>query len=393
MGRRQPSHTTFGVQQRSEVHRHMKARHMNTRRRLVLSATTLAVAFLASTVGVTGVGATVPPTTPTPEPTTDRSQNGDPQIVESWTLAPAASDDPNQSGNRSDLTYVADAGAVIQDAVTLYNVGNVPLTFRVYSTDAFNDEQGQFALLAGDKTPVDVGTWVTFPQEALTVMPGQQATMPISVKIPADASPGDHAGAILASSPTLGTGKQGEVVTLDRRTGTRLYVRVNGDLVPSLAVDDVTTDYDQAVNPLGGSATVTFRVSNRGNIRLSGTPTVSVGGPFGLFEKKVTLPGITELLPGEDVTVTAELADVAATMFDFTTVRVDPHGVANAGTLRGPVGKDKIFAPPMTLLVALLIAVVGLLVVRRRRRTAGRYAAAVVDLGTLREREPQHQST
>ncbi len=366
---------------------------MNTRRRLALLATTLVVAFLASTVAVTGVGATVPPTTPTPDPTTDQSQNGDPQIVESWTLAPAASDDPNQSGNRSDLTYVADAGAVIQDAVTLYNVGNVPLTFRVYSTDAFNDDQGQFALLPGDKPPVDVGTWVTFPQEALTVMPGQQATMPISIKIPADASPGDHAGAILASSPTLGTGKQGEVVTLDRRTGTRLYVRVNGALVPTLAVDDVKTDYDHAVNPLGGSATVTFRVSNRGNIRLSGTPNVSVAGPFGLFERKVTLPDITELLPGEDVAVTAELAAVTASMFDFTTVRIDLHGATDAGTLRGPVGKDRIFAPPVTLLVALLIAVVGLLVLRRRRRNAGVYAAAVAELGTLREREPQHQST
>ena len=393
MGRRPSSHTTFGVQHRSEVHRHMKTRHMNTRRRLVLWATTLGVAFLASTVAATGVGATVPPTTPAPDPTTDQSQSGDPQIVESWTLAPASSDDPNQSGNRPDLTYVADAGAVIEDAVTLYNVGNVPLTFRVYSTDAFNDEQGQFALLSGDKTPIDVGTWVTFPQEALTVLPGQQATMPITIKIPADASPGDHAGAILASSPTLGTGKQGEVVTLDRRTGTRLYVRVNGDLVPSLSVDDVASEYHQAANPFGGSATITFRVSNRGNVRLSGTPTVSVAGPFGLFDRKVTLPDITELLPGEDVTVTAELADVTASMFDFTTVRLEPHGATDAGTLRGPIGKDSIFAPPLTLLVVLLVAVIGLLVLRRRRRRAGTYAAAVVDLGTRRDREPQHQST
>ena len=371
----------------------MKARHMNTSRRLVLWATTLGVAFLASMVAVTSVGATVPPTTPAPDPTTDQSQNPGPQIVESWTLTPASSDDPNQSGNRPDLTYVADAGAVVQDAVTLYNVGNVPLTFRVYSTDAFNDEQGQFALLPGDKKPVDVGTWVTFPQEALTVLPGQQATMPISIKVPADASPGDHAGAILASSPTLGTGKQGEVLTLDRRTGTRLYVRVNGDLEPSLAVDNVKTDYDHAVNPLGGSATVAFHVSNRGNIRLSGTPTVSIAGPFGLFEKKLTLPDITELLPGEDVNVTAKLSDVTASMFDFTTVRIEPHGATDAGVLRGPIGKDKIFAPPVTLLVALLIAVIALLLLRRRRRKAGTYAAAVMELGTLRDREPQHQPT
>jgi hypothetical protein len=372
---------------------------MNTRRHLVLWATTLAVAFVASTVPAAHVGATVPPTTPaTPAPAPAPGvppQVTDPnQVVESWALAPASSDDPNQAGNRPELSYVSDAGAVVQDKVTVYNFGTVPLTFKVYATDAFNDEQGQFALLPGDKAPADVGTWVTFAQGSITVLPRQQSTIPITIKIPADAAPGDHAGAILASSPTLGTGSQGQVVTLDRRTGTRLYVRVNGGLVPDLAVDRVATKYHQSGNPLGGSATVTFRISNRGNIRLSGTPTVSIAGPFGLLEHKIKLPDITELLPGEDVTLIAAVPDVSASMIDFTTVRIEPHGSADAGALHGRTGKDRTFAPPLTVLVVLLVLVIVLLALRyRRRRAADLHAASEPNVRRQPEHERQRQPT
>ena len=71
---------------------------------------------------------------------------------------------------------------------------------------------------------------------------------------------------------------------LDRRTGTRLLIRVNGPLTAELAVTDVSTDYSPALNPLAGSATVTYVVENRGNTRLGGTATAAVGGPFGIGE-------------------------------------------------------------------------------------------------------------
>src|SRR4029077_12602230 len=132
----------------------------------------------------------------------------------------------------------------------------------------------------------------------------------------------------------------------------------NGGLVPELAVDRVATKYHHSVNSLGGSATVTFRISNRGNIRLSGTPTVSIAGPFGLLERKIALPDITELLPGQNVSLTAAVPDVPASMIDFTTVRVEPHGSADAGALHGRTGKDSTFAPPLTVLVVVLVLVI-----------------------------------
>ena len=123
--------------------------------------------------------------------------------------------------------------------------------------------------------PVDAGSWVKIPQENLTLPPGKQATIPISIDIPADASPGDHVAAILASSRAEGTGPDGKVIALDRRTGTRLYVRVAGPVEPKLNIEGVSVNYSPSLNPLSGSATVTYTVANRGNVRLGGTSSVT----------------------------------------------------------------------------------------------------------------------
>ena len=341
---------------------------MITRRQLVSWATTTVVAVLACVLPASGVSATTPPTSPAPTDSSvpvDPNDPSNPQIVESWTLAPAVPEATPDAGNRPNLSYFLDPGAEVEDAVTVYNFGNVAENFQIYATDAFNDEQGNFAALKADEPPVDVGTWVTFDQSGVTVQPGQQVTIKITIKVPVDAAPGDHVGAILASSPTIGTGESGQVITLDRRTGTNLLVRVNGELKPEFAVTNVETDYHHSVNSFSGSSTVSFRIENRGNIRLAGTPVISVGGPFGLLGETITLPDIAELLPGEELNLTAELSGVPALLLNSTEVKVIPIGSDGAAT---PTASTTTFAPPLALLLVLLAGLLFVLAMRARRR-------------------------
>ena len=355
-------------------------------RRLVLSATLISVAFVASAVPAHGAPTTVPPTEPSPA-TVPTDVAPPPVVEESWALSPAGSLEAGSASERSDLTYEADAGAVIEDAVTLFNFGTVQLTFRVYATDAFNNADGQFDLLSGDQQPVDVGSWVTIAQEMVTVPPGKQVTLPITIKVPAGSTPGDHTGAILASNQSVGAGPEGGAVTLDRRTGTRLYLRVNGPLFPELAVANVETTYHHALNSLAGSADVKFRIENRGNVRLGGTATVTIAGPFGLGERKVKLAEIAELLPGQDVEVTVEVDDVSAMMIASTTVRVEPAVGADASTASG---EDTTFVPPITLLSALLFLLLGVLARRSyvRHRIGAAPAATTKEAQNVREHQP-----
>jgi hypothetical protein len=371
----------------------MLASSVRPGRRRTVSAAFGALLLVALAVPSSPVSASTPQP-PTSDPTATipdgPAQPGE-EVVHSWALTPGGNTDPDASGNRSQLTYSADPGTTVTDAVTLYNYSNEQLLFRVYATDALNTEDGNFDLLPGKDQPNDVGSWVSVAQENITVEPGRQVTIPITITIPPEATPGDHVGAVVASSPTVSEGDDGQAVLLDRRTGTRLYLRVNGPVTPELAITGVDTTYHQSVNPLAGRATVQFRIENRGNVRVSGKGEVEVSGPFGLGGNTVPMPDVPELLPGSSMTMIVDVDDVPAMFLASTTVTITPTGDDVTGD-QSSSGSDTTFAPPLSLLMLLLAAVLGLLAWRRIRRYR---AAAMVPKpgdfqGTSVEREPQH---
>jgi len=363
----------------------------------------VSVVALVAVAGWQGsVAASVPPTTtPTvpgaPEPTGDGDQ-ADPNAVtdtgfyQSWTLTPAGGQDGSSVGTRPNLSYQLAPGTEQRDKVVVYNLGNVPLDLRIYATDAFNNDDGDFDLLVGDEVPVDVGSWVKLDTDRVTLDPGFQATIPITINVPADATPGDHVGAIVASSVTTFDNADGPSIDVDRRVGTRLYLQVAGELTPNLALaeSDVSASYDLDANPFSGSADVSFRLENRGNVRLGGVPTVEVAGPFGLGSTSIELPEIAELLPGEEVTVTTRLEGVPAMLLMNATVSIEPREFTGVGELSTIAASVRFFAPPVTvLLVVLLGGIVTLLVrsIRRHRRLAAPAdgapdAAAPIEAGT-----------
>jgi len=317
------------------------------------------------------------------------------EVVHSWALAPAGTDEDGGDGNRSSLSYVSDPGSVIKDAVTLYNLSNVPLVFEIYATDGLNNADGEFDILGADEVPVDVGTWVDLGGDQVPLAPRTQVTIPITITIPEDAAPGDHVGAVIASNAAQSTGPGGEEFTVDRRTGTQLQVRVNGPITAELAVADLETDYQTSVNPLGGSATVTYTVENRGNVSLSGTVQVSVGGPFGIGEQKGPKQDVSVLLPGQSVTLTEEFDNVPALGVAVTEVKLDPSsdgGSAIASTTQQSI----VLALPIALLLLAVASLFGMLAVRayrRHQRGDDEQPPNEFEEAMSLEPEPEHQPT
>jgi hypothetical protein len=365
---------------------------MTIRRRLAL-LTAIAFATFAPALSVsaqTDNTGTPPPADPN-APIVDSQDN---EIVHSWALAPAGSDQAGGIGNRSNLSYTADPGTVLDDAVTLYNLSNVPLVFRIYATDAFNTADGDFDLLAADQIPVGVGSWVDMGAEQVPVDANTQVTIPIKIAIPANAAPGDYVGAVLASNAAESTGPDGQRLTLDRRTGTQIIVRVNGALTADLAIADISTDYSSSLNPLSGSATVTYTIENRGNVSLDGTAQVSIGGPLGLADQKGAPTDIPLLLPGGSVTLTEEFDSVPAFGVAVTKVQLDPSADGDV-SVAASSQQSITLAPPIALLLFLLILLFGLLALRAYRRHQQRDGAVSPEVPEEAdaEREPEHQPT
>lgn len=343
---------------------------MISRPRLIAVALASAVA-----IGLSATAAAATPAEPTdPNDTTPpavpATAEESAEVVQSWTLTPGGGPAGEDAGSRPNLTYQVAPGTVIDDNVIVYNFGNVTTRFDVYATDAFNNDDGEFDLLPREDVPVDVGSWVALGATSITLDPGKQATIPITVTVPLDAAPGDHAGAIVAAVTATADTGNGQLINVERRTGTRLYLQVNGPLTAKLAIadSDVDASYDHAVNSLSGAADVSFRVENRGNVRLGGVPRLTVAGPFGLGGTTVELPEISQLLPGEDITVTTRVEGVPALLLMKASLTIEPKQYSGVGDVPVARAGARFFAPPVTVLLALLLGAVITMLVRAYRR-------------------------
>ena len=261
-----------------------------------------------------------PKTSPLDEPI------GSGTVVNAWAVAPVGPNaDPTQPSERPYLSYNVVPGQIIHDAVTLFNYSNVPLTFQLFGADAFNNASGAFDVPPSDQKPTQVGTWVKLDQNTLALPAKSQATVPLTLTIPRKVTPGDHAGAIIASSAALGTGPDGRTVNIDRRTGTRLYIRVAGTLNPELSITKITNTYRPSLNPFAGKVDVTYRVQNVGNVRLAGKHFASASALFGLGKHKSRPASVPELLPGQSITLKASFGGIPATFLAFAKATVDPN--------------------------------------------------------------------
>ncbi|GIM93721.1 WxL protein peptidoglycan domain-containing protein [Paractinoplanes toevensis] len=284
-----------------------------------------------------------------------------------WSVQPSTAKGPD---GRDYIIRKAAPGERITDYVGITNLTRRPLTFRVYGTDAYNTDDGSFALLPAAQQPTDLGSWIALGATEYTVAANTRLDVPFALTVPAGATPGDHAGGVIASVSEEQTDASGRTVLVDRRVAARVYVTVAGTVAPTLSIDRVRLEYAQSANPAdGGDMTVTYLVKNTGNLRLTGTGTVKVTGPFGWELARTAAMEIPELLPGGSITVTEKILGVQPTVHLDADVSVVPAGFG-AG-LPAVSRTTGVWAWPWALVAVLGAALLYLILrlIRRARRT------------------------
>ncbi|WP_051366782.1 WxL protein peptidoglycan domain-containing protein [Hamadaea tsunoensis] len=265
---------------------------------------------------------------------------------------------------RPAFTYSATAGAMVTDYVGLLNYADQPVTLKVYASDAFNTNAGGFDLLPADKTPHDVGAWVGLGQTAVTVPAKATVIIPFKLAVPADTTPGDHAGGIVASVTTRATDAKGNVVNVEQRVGLRVYLRVAGTLVAKLTIVNASATYHGTLNPFGtGRMDLQYTVRNEGNVRLAGRQAVRLSNVFGTTLRGSGFESLPELLPGNEYTVQVPISKVLPALRSSASVTLDPVAIVGDKNPPAPPAtvRAAFWAVPWTLLA--IIAVVVLLVV------------------------------
>ncbi|MDG4792753.1 DUF916 domain-containing protein [Micromonospora sp. WMMD1082] len=296
-----------------------------------------------------------------------------------WSVRPTPTDDDPQ---RPNFSYDLVPGQRIEDSIRVRNFGAEPLTLAVYASDARTTSSGALDLLPAGAEPTDVGKWIVLDTNVIKVPPKKFVDVPFTMVVPAGVENGDHTGGIVTSYRSPGFDREGRAVVLDSRLGSRMYVRVGGELRPELQISDIRISYAGTNNPLRpGKARVTYTVTNTGNVRLAAEQLVIVPGRLGFPGREAVLDPMPELLPSNSLTFSVEITDVWPSFRTAGSVELRPvptrDGDVFAPDTPVATGSAATWSIPwFQLVVLLMLALTVLLVVRRVRRRQRQLAEA-----------------
>lgn len=274
------------------------------------------------------------------------------------------------------FTYDTSPGGSIEDHIAVINFAGQPQTLNVYGVDATSAPNGDFAYPPRSAPRRQVGAWLFIPTPhgsgEVTVGPHATVIVPFYLRVPTNASPGDHAGAVIVSLTSLVKGKSGQRVKFEQRIATRVIIRVSGPLRPGLSIENLHATYSGHLNPFAtGEVTVTYMVANTGNVLLGAAQQVSAHGWLGSTARGAALPVVPLLLPGGSYPVTVHVHGVFPEIGLSATVGLTPQGLrsdVNPG-LHLITASIHLWAVPWVLVAVLILLVllVVFLIWRRRR--------------------------
>lgn len=167
------------------------------------------------------------------------------------------------------------ANTAKQGEFTVLNDGQHGYDFIVYSAPYWVKDIFYTPDFMADRPNADAHKWVSFSQTKWRVEPRQTVTVPYTITVPGNASPGGHYGVVFAEVQP--SGAPGEAVARKKRVGMILYANVEGKVDIAGKTDSIEIGWFQNHAPLKA----TIDVSNSGNIDFEAKQSLTVADVFG----------------------------------------------------------------------------------------------------------------
>ena len=175
-------------------------------------------------------------------------------------------------------------GARTSDAALVMNKGGVPITLKLYAADAVTAINGGTSFTNEDEEKNGVARWLSVPVAELSLQAGEERVVPFAIKVPPDASPGQHvAGLVLEAVPddvetANGSAQTGLMVNVVRRVGVAVLIDVPGPHVTGLEITDICLKQQDGDD----GATFEFAVDNTGNVYVRGQGSLVISDREGM---------------------------------------------------------------------------------------------------------------
>lgn len=192
--------------------------------------------------------------------------------------------------NPTRIEITASPGDHVESSFKFWNGTDSDLPIHLEAVDvAAQDELGHAAVEA-EAAANSLKSWVTPEYSDLNVAPKQQITLPFSIDVSVNADPGSHWGAVVAiTAPSVG----GSGAAVQVRTGVILLVRVLGDAVEKLTLEDFSVPKFAENPPIA----LEVRFRNGGTVHEAPVGNFEVRNIFGTLVATGTLP-VRNVLPG-----------------------------------------------------------------------------------------------
>lgn len=289
---------------------------------------------------------------------------------------------------RAAFVFAMAAGTVQTDSVVVTNNGDDTANIRVYAANAFSTASGKIGVKAYTDELTTPATWLRYTSQLgdgiLQIPPHTAKSIPFAVRVPSDAGPGDYAiglGAMpVVDSPTQVPGQ--DTITIVTAVATLALIRVDGPLLPSLAITDMKVSAKPPMIPgtAGGESTVDFNLVNSGNQRVKATVNIAQINALGRVSYRYPAFTIEGLLPGAIVPIKKGWPDAPVLR---GRIRVEVTTDSDAQVTRS-MGFWSVPWGFIAMVVLAIVVLVMLLRFRRRRRARGAVTASAGGAPTVR---------
>jgi hypothetical protein len=196
---------------------------------------------------------------------------------------------PPRLGEDGSLT--GEPGATIQTQVRVRNVSTQPIVIQTLAEDFVIGEDGRTPV------PVDVqvdtkfslANWIEIPVRQATIQPGGIQTIPLVIRVPANARPGGRY-AMIMHQPVVSTGEEfgadlAGQAAVNERVGTLVYFRVPGPVHEEAAIRNIVIPGFSEFGPVP----ITFDIENLSDIHIRPLVNIEIRNILGRTVDTVTV--------------------------------------------------------------------------------------------------------